>query len=613
MELGESSIGAALRTSSLQLLGSKGNCARREQVAAQEEERETNKISGHSRAQEAKDDSYLSGDIGFGPQQTSSIPTDASNISQQRADDLISLANYTTIAPVSSSSIDYPNDSYPIQQSGSFPLQQRQQHPNNPASQFTVDQYSTSSSEFYQPLNTSTNRYQNHQVPSPNSNDNHNNSSHYLFGNQYSYPASTHETGNRFNSHYCNTLAAGPNCPYDQAYTQAYQVGDPNYYNNNQTVNNYQISASTYNVHHHHHNHYTNCESGISSNQQSHYSDGQYSTQSTQQLDQVYHQSACGGIYIPLDKQQQQQCQLDLHPLAQAGPAQRDVQLANHEAPQSKETIAQIAQGPPRGFSRLAFQKYPTPLVANERNPSNIEQIDREKANEELQKSATTAPQRINHCDICGRNYARPSTLKTHLRTHTNERPYKCKICGKTFSQAANLTAHQRVHTGERPFSCPICRRPFSQSSSVITHLRTHSGKCFDTLIIMSFYLSKNQSAHRLDTNLYKTGERPYRCKLCSRTFSDSSTLTKHCRIHSGEKPYQCEFCPLNFSQSGNLSRHIKLHLVGSPIKERVTDSSRSCKNDSINVRSMSSSSSTTSSTSSITSSNGSQSARPFI
>ena len=84
---------------------------------------------------------------------------------------------------------------------------------------------------------------------------------------------------------------------------------------------------------------------------------------------------------------------------------------------------------------------------------------------------------KTNFCSICGRNYARPSTLKTHLRTHTNERPYKCKICGKTFSQAANLTAHRRVHTGERPFKCPICCRPFSQSSSVITHLRTHSGK----------------------------------------------------------------------------------------------------------------------------------------
>lgn len=65
--------------------------------------------------------------------------------------------------------------------------------------------------------------------------------------------------------------------------------------------------------------------------------------------------------------------------------------------------------------------------------------------------------QKTNQCGVCGRNYARPSTLKTHLRTHTNERPFKCNVCLKTFSQAANLTAHQRVHTGEFRYFLKSC------------------------------------------------------------------------------------------------------------------------------------------------------------
>ena len=137
---------------------------------------------------------------------------------------------------------------------------------------------------------------------------------------------------------------------------------------------------------------------------------------------------------------------------------------------------------------------------------------------------------RSNSCHICGKTYARISTLRSHLKSHSGEKPYQCSICQKSFTQAANLTAHLRTHSGEKPFKCPVCHRGFSQSSSVTTHMRTHSG------------------------------DRPYKCSVCGKGFADSSTLTKHYRTHTGEKPYQCKICEARFSQSGNLNRHMRTH-----------------------------------------------------
>jgi len=206
------------------------------------------------------------------------------------------------------------------------------------------------------------------------------------------------------------------------------------------------------------------------------------------------------------------------------------------------EEITASSVSPTNRFDMFLRNPHPSYFISciNETSPSWCQ------SNSSSKESFFQPPVAKNICPLCGKNYARPSTLKTHMRIHSGERPFHCKVCNKSFSQAANLTAHLRVHSGEKPFSCSICRKTFSQSSSVTTHMRTHSG------------------------------DRPYKCPICRKGFSDSSTLTKHLRIHSGEKPYRCSFCSMSFSQSGNLNRHMKVHEHHTTRKHELSPSSKS-------------------------------------
>ncbi|CAE6512741.1 hypothetical protein RSOLAG22IIIB_06527 [Rhizoctonia solani] len=55
-------------------------------------------------------------------------------------------------------------------------------------------------------------------------------------------------------------------------------------------------------------------------------------------------------------------------------------------------------------------------------------------------------------CAECGQTFDRPSSLQTHMNTHTGEQPFQCPYegCGRRFSVKSNMRRHLSVHEQPR-------------------------------------------------------------------------------------------------------------------------------------------------------------------
>lgn len=93
------------------------------------------------------------------------------------------------------------------------------------------------------------------------------------------------------------------------------------------------------------------------------------------------------------------------------------------------------------------------------------------------QQIAPRSPSQKKHkCPYCETEFTRHHNLKSHLLTHSQEKPYLCQTCAMRFRRLHDLKRHTKLHTGERPHICPKCDRKFARGDALARHSKGQGG-----------------------------------------------------------------------------------------------------------------------------------------
>uniref|UniRef100_K1PU10 Zinc finger protein 60 n=1 Tax=Magallana gigas TaxID=29159 RepID=K1PU10_MAGGI len=155
---------------------------------------------------------------------------------------------------------------------------------------------------------------------------------------------------------------------------------------------------------------------------------------------------------------------------------------------------------------------------------------------EKLMLHYVTSSECLNskECPVCGKVIN--SSLKEHLKSHSDDRPYQCEICKASFKRNHQMKLHkQTVHSDLRLYHCELCEKSFKRRDKLTCHYRTHSDEhpfmCTECGSV--FKWKHHLKRHRDNVHADKASQikaRRFPCSVCGNCFKWRHHLKRHLR-----------------------------------------------------------------------------------
>ena len=133
------------------------------------------------------------------------------------------------------------------------------------------------------------------------------------------------------------------------------------------------------------------------------------------------------------------------------------------------------------------------------------------------------------NCSLCQKNVPKIIIYEhTYQHMFATRKMHGCHLCDKTFKDKTQLGMHLMVHTGEKPFQCDRCEKSFRIAQSLKNHINIHHTKA------------------NLET-----------CDQCGETFTYKKGLIGHLsKVHGSETGWRCDDCGERFLTEDGIKSH---------------------------------------------------------